>query len=151
MEPSTTFIKFLQACITPVAMISGVGLLLLTITNRLGRVVDRTRHLVAELDRPDVKRERLKLNQIQIFLKRGKLLKNSIAWLMIGMIASCLIIPLLFIMSLIGTDLKIIGYLLFIISICSMLTSFSYFFKDVLLSLNAIKLEASEHISKSES
>jgi len=28
-------------------MISGVGLLLLTITNRLGRVVDRTRQLAA--------------------------------------------------------------------------------------------------------
>jgi hypothetical protein len=46
MEASAIFIKFLQACITPVAMISGVGLLLLTITNRLARTVDRTRHLV---------------------------------------------------------------------------------------------------------
>jgi hypothetical protein len=146
METSATFIKFLQACITPVAMISGVGLLLLTITNRMGRVVDRTRQLVGELDIPNVKRKKIKINQIQIFLKRGKLLKNSIAWLMIGMIASCLIIPLLFIMSLIGTDLKLIGYMLFVISIFSMLLSFGYFFKDVLFSLNAIKLEASEYI-----
>lgn len=146
METSAIFIKFLQACITPVAMISGVGLLLLTITNRLGRVVDRTRQLVAELDSPNVRRGKIKVNQIQVFLKRGKLLKNSITWLMMGMIASCLIIPLLFIMSLIGTDLKIIGYLLFVISIFSMLVSFLYFFKDVLLSLNAIKLEASEYI-----
>jgi hypothetical protein len=146
MEPSTIFMKFLQACITPVAMISCVGLLLLTITNRLGRVVDRTRYLVTELDMPDVRRKDIKQNEIQIFLKRGKLLKNSIAWIMIGMITSCLIIPLLFIMSLIGTDLKIIGYILFVISILSMLMSFLYFFKDILLSLNAIKLEASEYI-----
>jgi hypothetical protein len=146
METSTILIKFLQACITPVAMISGVGLLLLTITNRFGRVVDRTRQLVAELDIPNVRRGKIKVNQIQVFLKRGKLLKNSIAWLMIGMIASCLIIPLLFIMSLIGSDLKIIGYLLFVISIFSMLVSFLYFFKDVLLSLNAINLEASEYV-----
>jgi hypothetical protein len=146
METSAIFIKFLQACITPVAMISGVGLLLLTITNRMGRVVDRTRQLVGELDIPNVKRKKIKINQIQIFLKRGKLLKNSIAWLMIGMIASCLIIPLLFIMSLIGTDLKLIGYMLLVISIFSMLLSFGYFFKDVLFSLNAIKLEASEYI-----
>lgn len=148
MEPSSIFIKFLQACITPVAMISGVGLLLLTITNRFGRVVDRTRVLVAELDRPDVKREKIKMDQIQIFMRRGKLLRNSIAWLMIGMIASCLIIPLLFIMNLIGTDLKIIGYLLFIISIFSMLISFIYFFKDILRSLNAVKLEASDYAKK---
>lgn len=146
METSTIFIKFLQACITPVAMISGVGLLLLTITNRFGRVLDRTRQLVTELDMPAVKRKKMKVNQVQIFLKRGRILKISIAWLMIGMIASCLIIPLLFIMNLTGTDLKTFGYLLFVISIFSMLVSFLYFFEDVLLSLNAIRLEASEYI-----
>lgn len=147
MEPSSLFIKFLQACITPVAMISGVGLLLLTITNRLGRVVDRTRQLVAELDMPEVKREKMKMNQIQIFMKRGRFLKVSIAWLLVGMIASCLIIPLLFIMNLTGTDLKAIGYSLLIISIFSLLLSLIYFFKDILLSLNAVKLEASDYLN----
>jgi len=146
MEPSSLFIKFLQACITPVAMISGVGLLLLTITNRLGRIVDRTRQLVIELDMAEVKREKIKMDQIQIFMKRGKFLKYSIAWLLVGMIASCLIIPLLFIMSLIGTDLKTIGYSLLIISIFSLLMSLIYFFNDILLSLNAVRLEASDYI-----
>jgi Na+/melibiose symporter-like transporter len=145
METLTNFTKFLQACITPVALISGVGLLLLTITHRIGRVVDRIRNLVRELDTPDVKREEVKKDQILILLKRAKLLKNSIAWLLIGMISSCLIIPLLFFMNLFGTDLKLIGHLLFVVSILSMLISFFYFFKDVLQSLNALRLEASEY------
>ena len=148
METLTNFTKFLQACITPVALISGVGLLLLTITNRMGRVVDRIRHLVTELDHPGVKREGIKVNEIRILAERGRILKNSIAWLLIGMISSCLIIPLLLIMSLFGTDLKLIGQLLFIISIMSLFVSLIYFFKDVLVSLNAIKLEASEYIKK---
>ncbi len=146
MEPSSLFIKFLQACITPVAMISGVGLLLLTITNRLGRIVDRTRQLVTDLDMPEVKRQKIKMNQIRILVKRGKFLKYSIACLLIGMIASCLIIPLLFIMSLIGADLKTIGYSLLIISIFSLLLSLIYFFNDILLALNAVKLEASDYL-----
>jgi hypothetical protein len=144
METLTTFSKFLQSCITPVALISGVGLLLLTITNRLGRVVDRIRYLVGELDTPNIKREKIKRNQVGILLKRARFLKNSIAWLLIGMISSCLIIPLLLLMNLFQTDLKLIGYLLFVISIFSILVSFVYFFKDILSSLNAIKLEASE-------
>jgi hypothetical protein len=148
METSSMFINFLQACITPVAMISGVGLLLLTITNRLGRIVDRTRQLVAELDKPDIKREKIKVNQVQVLMKRGKLLKYSIAWLLVGMIASCLIIPLLFIMNLVGTDLLKIGYALLIISIFSLLLSLIYFFNDILLSLNAVKLEASEYLNQ---
>ncbi|MGA1977137.1 MAG: DUF2721 domain-containing protein [Bacteroidales bacterium] len=146
METLTTFTKFLQACITPVALISGVGLLLLTITNRLGRVVDRIRYLVGELNQPNIKREEIKKNQIHVLLRRGKLLKNSIAWILVCMISSCLIIPLLFIMNIMGSDLKLIGHLLFVISILSMLVSLVYFFKDVLLSLNAIRMEASDYI-----
>lgn len=146
MEASAIFIKFLQACITPVAMISGVGLLLLTITNRLGRTVDRTRHLVSELDNVNIPRKDSKVNEIKILYSRSKLLRNSIAWIMIGMIASCLIIPLLFVMSFNPIDLRFIGYGLFLISITSMLISFIYFFRDVLISLHAIKLEAKDFI-----
>jgi hypothetical protein len=146
MDTLTNFTKFLQACITPVALISGVGLLLLTITNRIGRVIDRVRHLVVELDNSEAKREMIKVNEIRILLSRGRLLRNSIAWILTGMISSCLIIPLILIMSLSETDLKLIGYLLFIISILSLFVSLIYFFKDVLLSLHAVKLEASEYI-----
>ena len=146
MDTLTNFTEFLKACITPVALISGVGLLLLTITNRVGRVVDRIRHLVAELDHPGVKRDKIKIDEIQILAKRGKILKDSIAWLLVGMISSCLIIPLLLIMSLFDLNLKMIGYLLFIASIFSMFISLIYFFRDVLLSLNAIRIEAKEYL-----
>lgn len=146
MDSLTIFIKFLQGCITPVAMISGVGLLLLTITNRMGRTIDRTRQLIGELDKPDVKRIEEKKNEVNVFLKRSKLLRNSIAWIMVGMISSCLIIPLLFIMSFTSLDLRVLGYGFFLIAVTSMLTSFVYFFKDVLLSLKAIKLEAKDYI-----
>ena len=146
MEASAIFIKFLQACITPVAMISGVGLLLLTITNRLGRSIDRTRVLVAELDHDNVQRKESKQHEIKVLYKRSKLLRNSIAYIMVGMISSCMIIPLLFVMSFTPYDLRIIGYILFMISITSMLISFVYFFRDILLALHAIKLEAKEFI-----
>lgn len=146
METLTNFTKFLQACITPVALISGVGLLLLTITNRLGRVVDRIRFLVVELDNPEIRRVELKRNQVKVLLRRGGFLKHSIAWLLICMIASCLIIPLLFIMNTLGTNLLIIGHLLFVVSIISMLVSLVYFFKDILLALHAIRMEASEYL-----
>ncbi len=69
------FIKFLQACITPVALISGVGLLLLTITNRLGRTIDRTRHLVAELNSGEVKRRQVIETEIKILYKRSRYLR----------------------------------------------------------------------------
>jgi len=185
------FIDFLQACITPVALISGVGLLLLTITNRLGRTIDRTRQLVAELNRTatgnssdqpagtgntgmgntgmgntgmgntgmentlegnagmnGVKISRMvKMEtEIRILYKRSRILRNSIAAMVISVISSSLIIPTLFFMILLEVDLRTVGYALFVVSILSILVSSIYFFIDVRLSLRALRLEAREYL-----
>jgi len=147
METSFKFIEFLQSCITPVALISGVGLLLLTITNRLGRTIDRTRQLVVELDNLNAKRRVEKQNEIKILYRRSIYLRISIGSIVISVISSSLIIPLLFVMNLFQLDLRLIGYLLFVLSILSILVSSIYFFRDILLSLNALKLEAKEHLN----
>jgi hypothetical protein len=146
MDETMDFIKFLQACVTPVALISGIGLLLLTITNRFGRTIDRTRHLVAELDSGLPSNREVKINEIRILNRRSRLLRSSIAAIIISIIASSLIIPLLFLMILFDYDLKIYGYILFVLSILAIFISSIYFFLDVILSLKALHLEAREYI-----
>ena len=42
---TSQLVTVLQTAVGPVVVISGVGLLLLTMTNRLGRIVDRSRAL----------------------------------------------------------------------------------------------------------
>ena len=116
MEPTINFIEFLKACITPVALISGVGLLLLTITNRLGRTIDRTRILVAELDKENVQRKENKINEVKILHRRSEYLRMSIGAITVSVITSSLIIPLLFFMMLFNLDWKVYGYILFILS-----------------------------------
>lgn len=150
MDNSQSFILFLQSAITPVALISGVGLLLLTITNRLGRTIDRTRHLVTELDMQNVKRRGAKQHEIKVLYKRSRYLRTSIAFIIISVFSSSLIIPLLFVMNFTAYWLRVPGYLLFVISILSILVSSFYFFKDVVLSLKAIKLEAGEYLKEED-
>jgi hypothetical protein len=146
MQYTQLFIQFLQACITPVALISGVGLLLLTITNRLGRTIDRTRQLVRYLAEGGKKRDKEKENEIRILYRRSRFLRISIGAMVVSVISSSLIIPLLFFMTLWGHDLRIIGYILFIVSILAILISCLYFFRDVVLSLHALKLEARDYL-----
>jgi len=146
MESTRIFIQFLQSCITPVALISGVGLLLLTITNRFGRTIDRTRHLVAELDNHAIQRRSEKIDEIHILFQRSKYLRSSIAAITVSVITSSLMIPLLVFMVFFTFDLRWVGYILFIVSILSILISAIYFFLDVLLSLKALRLEAKEYI-----
>ena len=146
MNYTQDFIRFLQACITPVALISGVGLLLLTITNRLGRTIDRTRQLVKELNAGQDGGRKEKENEIRILYRRSSFLRISIGAMVVSVISSSLIIPLLFLMTLWGQDLRILGYILFIISILAILISALYFFRDVILSLHALKLEAKDYL-----
>ena len=42
-------IPVIQTSVGPVILISGIGLLLLSMTNRLGRIIDRSRLLVEAL------------------------------------------------------------------------------------------------------
>ena len=52
-------IPVIQTAVGPVILISGVGLLLLSITNRFGRIVDRSRLLARELPRATAERDQL--------------------------------------------------------------------------------------------
>ena len=53
--PTVSVVQILTASIAPVIVISGVGLLLLSITNRCGRVIDRARLPVRDLAESDRK------------------------------------------------------------------------------------------------
>jgi hypothetical protein len=49
--PISSVVQILTASIAPVIVISGVGLLLLSISNRYGRALDRARLIMRELQR----------------------------------------------------------------------------------------------------
>ena len=95
MIETNSLIPFLQACITPVALISGVGLLILTLTNRLARVVDKIRSLCKEFDEETIKRKEAKLIQTEILYKRAKIIRTSITLITCSIISSGLIILVL--------------------------------------------------------
>jgi len=75
----SSLVPILQLSIGPVILISGVGLLLLTLTNRFGRMLDRSRALKGEMSREPDGSGMAKLNaQIGILQRRATLLKISI-------------------------------------------------------------------------
>ena len=72
-------VPVLQTAIGPVVMISGVGLLLLTMTNRLARVVDRSRMLARQVrETRDEAKEPIRA-QLRILKHRAGLIRRAIA------------------------------------------------------------------------
>lgn len=139
-------IKFLQSCITPIALISGVGLVLLTLSNRLGRSIDRTRMLVKELEQVECNNRFGKENQIQILYTRNKLIRNSIICVVMSMVSGALLIPILAFTYITKIDLTVMGETVFIISILFNIVGMRYFISDIKLNLKALKIEAKNYI-----
>ena len=88
-------IPVLQTAIGPVILISGVGLLLLSMTNRLSRVIERARTLLAISDTAsDPARGRV-LAQIDILWIQARLIRVSILLAATSVLsAACLVIVL---------------------------------------------------------
>lgn len=148
MNSATEFINFLQSCISPIALISGVGLILLSLTNRLGRTIDRTRSLVAELDKGNALKPDVKIAELKILYRRSHILRMSIASISLSILTSSLIIPVLLIMNTTSTDLKALGMTLFICSMLGIIVSAVFLFADIILTLRALKHEVEDYILK---
>ncbi len=146
MEPIESFILFLQSCLSPIILISGVGLILLTLNHRIGRTIDKSRSIVAELEREQAVDKAKKKIELRILFKRSRILKNSISSLSFSILASSLIIPVLLLMSLFDIDLHLLGILFFLLSITGILLSAVFLFIDVTLTLKALEFEVKDFI-----
>jgi hypothetical protein len=134
-------LPILQTAVGPVILISGVGLLLLTMTNRLGRLIDRARGLARRIDDfPDEEHSRERA-QLAILWERARLIRLAIALVSASALCSALLVVVIFVTALLGIeDAWPIGAL-FSVSIAALVASLLVFLRDVDKSLAALKLE----------
>jgi hypothetical protein len=134
-------VPVLQTAIGPVILISGVGLLLLTFTNRFGRAVDRTRQLLREIRTASGEtRARLK-GQVENLYERARLIQRAIIFGAISVLFAALLIIALFFTALLQLDMAILISVLFICCPTSLIASLIAFTMEIRLSLVALKLE----------
>jgi hypothetical protein len=138
-------IPILQVAIGPVILISGVGLLLLSMTNRYGRVIDRARALSDALRRSPGGQERAYRPQLAILLRRARLVRLSIILAASSLLMAALMIIALFLAVLLGLENGDVVALLFIASMSSLIGSLGVFLVDINVSLAALKLEIESH------
>ncbi|MFH1043505.1 MAG: DUF2721 domain-containing protein [Pseudomonadota bacterium] len=137
----TDLIPTLQLSIGPVILISGVGLILLSITNRFGRVIDRSRLLAQDLHgASDTDRERI-LAQLRILSSRANIVRAGIALAVISVLLAALLIISLFLGALLQMGTAAVIVTLFILCMLSLISSLFLFLSDINLSLKALWLE----------
>ena len=134
-------IPVLQISIGPVVLISGIGLLILSMTNRLGRVIDRGRSLARELpDLPEQLHGQVKA-QLVILSHRAILLRQSITFATISVLLAAVLVIVLFVTAILHLEIAWLILLLFMSDMGSLIVSLIAFLQDLNQSLIAFKLD----------
>ena len=140
-------IPVLQIAIGPVILISGVGLLLLSMTNRFGRVIDRARELQLALRAEAQADHNRAESQLQILHRRAYLLRRAIILALLSVLLAALLIISLFFAALLRWDAGWLIFLLFMGCLAALIGSLIAFIHDINQSLLALKLELGDGLS----
>lgn len=137
----TELIPILQASVSPVILISGVGLLLLSMTNRYGRVIDRSRELDDTARGAALpEKERMK-PQLEILFRRARLLRTAIIFATVSVLLAAVLVMVLFLAAFLNVEIVTVITVLFIACLLSLIVSLLALLQDINLSLAALKLE----------
>lgn len=142
-----SFSKLLQLSVSPVVLISAVGLVLLSVTNRLGRSIDRSRVIANELDNENIDVAREGKEQLRVLVRRAEFLRVSVSLSVASIFFSCLMILFLFIQIFFEIHLEYAVLSGFCLNLLSLMGSVLYLLADISLALRALKIEVARHLN----
>ena len=137
----TTLIQTLQASIAPCVLISGFGFLLLTMSNRLGRSIDRVRELDDSLEYEKESRQARIKEQIKILFQRCEILQLAITLVICCVLCVSLIVLLLFLSLKFHLPLSNVIEIFFTLNLILLMFALALFLLDIRKGLHSVRIE----------
>jgi hypothetical protein len=107
-------IPVLTIAIGPVILISGVGLLLLSMTNRLGRTIDRVHVLLRERSGKEDDNRLIHDAQLNILWRRALILRSAIILAALSALFAAILIIVLFVSVLLKLEIALVVIMIFV-------------------------------------
>ena len=135
----THLIPVLQTAIGPMILISGIGLLLLTMTNRLGRAVDRSRVVEKLLLESTGEALAAAHEELVLLARRTQLIYTSITLAVLCALFICLLIAVAFLDAFVAANLaKVVG-ILFVMSMLALIGCLVVFLREIFLAVTSAR------------
>ncbi|OGX34141.1 MAG: hypothetical protein A3C36_04660 [Omnitrophica WOR_2 bacterium RIFCSPHIGHO2_02_FULL_52_10] len=134
-------IAILQASLTPVILISGVGLLLLSMVNRFARPVDRIRYIAQEIKTASPQDKTFYFRQLHFLYKRCFLLKHAITFAAASVSCVSFMILMLFLLTTFSLSISLFIEILFLAALIALMVSLIFFVMDIQASLKSVEIE----------
>jgi hypothetical protein len=143
--PISSVVQILTASIAPVIVISGVGLLLLSISNRYGRALDRARFIMRELQSSTAGSAEIRHleEQLRHTHQRARLLRLSMTYGALSIFFVSLMILSLFAEQVFRFHTDYFALPFFAACLICLIIAMYYFIRDSTVSMAALELEMS--------
>jgi hypothetical protein len=139
----------IQLAVAPVFLLTALSTMLAVLTNRLARVVDRTRKLeVFILEHPE--RSSQPRNELSILFRRTVLCNRAISLCTLTALLICTVIGLLFVSELMGFNATYGVAALFVVSMGTFIFALLSFLREIRVASAALESSAKQILSLTE-
>jgi hypothetical protein len=121
----------IQLAVAPVFLLSGVGVILTVLTNRLARIIDRARFLETNLPTAVDAAAATLHRELQILSRRARLVNRAITLSTTCALLICLVIVVLFAGVALGRDLSQLIVILFITALSAFIGGLVAFLLEI--------------------
>jgi CBS domain containing-hemolysin-like protein len=139
----------IQVALTPIFLISAIGVTLNVLTSRLSRIVDRARAMEDDLRRPDHRHDGRDLpGTLRVLARRARYINAAITLITISALFIALVVVMLFVNAFLRWDLSVFIACMFILSMVSLAAALLAFLIEVRIATTTLQIgieEASRH------
>lgn len=136
----STVAHVIELAIAPVFLITGISSLLAVMSNRLARIIDRSRQIEAKWHDLDIIQTADAEAELASLSTRAKLASFSINFCAFAALMVCLLIATLFLDAFIGTNLRWFVGGLFVLSMCTLSGGIVCFLREVHIAMLSLRI-----------
>lgn len=134
-------LPIIQLAITPVILITGLGSLLLTMTNRMARIVDRSRSLAGQVRAASAEERPHLEQQLRIMFRRATFIRLAVTLNAMSIFSAGLLVVMIFVGAILRLEMAVGIVGLFFASVSFLIAALVAFIRDIFMSLAALRLE----------
>ncbi len=139
----------IQVALTPIFLISAIGVTLNVLTSRLARIVDRARVMEAQAHLPEHRSPEAELSgQLGVLARRASWINAAITLITLSALFIALVVVMLFVNAFLRWDLSAFIACMFILSMLSLAAALLAFLIEVRIATITLRIgiaEASRH------
>jgi hypothetical protein len=131
----------IQVALTPIFLISAIGVTLNVFTNRLARIVDRARAIESDLSHPDHRPDGRDLHSaLGVLERRARYMNAAITLITLSALFIALVVVMLFVNAFVRWELSVFIACMFILSMLALAAALLAFLIEVRVATTTLRI-----------